>query len=78
MSATNMSATGPTRMRIGDQVEIHTEGFPPYRGIVEDLAPQFRVMWFRDQVAGERKMILLDECSIKLQNTPAPHSPHQG
>lgn len=60
-----MSDPDPTAWCVGDRVEIRRTGYPVCTGVVEDVAPQIHVVWVRDDTAGERIMLDLDECEIR-------------
>lgn len=65
MSIADHSDAGLSGLHISDRVEVRRDGFPPYAGIVEDIAPQFQVVWIRDSTAGERQMLTPEECEIR-------------
>lgn len=51
-------------LRQGDHVDIHSNGIFRYSGYVEDMMPRLRVVWIRELLTGERKMLSTDECCI--------------
>lgn len=68
-----MTATAlPTTARIldlatvgtGTVVEARRKNEVHYRGCVEDAAPGLGVVWIRDDMAGHRAILHLDEYSI--------------
>lgn len=54
----------PFPLREGDHVQIHSPGYPPYHGLVEDSMPGLDVVWIRDLTTGERKMLSAAEHHI--------------
>jgi hypothetical protein len=44
-------------LRPGDRLEIRSPGYPAYTGLVEDSMPLLDVVWIRDLITGERKML---------------------
>lgn len=48
----------------GSVVEARRKNEVHYRGCVEDTAPGLGVVWIRDDLAGHRAMLSLDEYSI--------------
>lgn len=48
----------------GSIVEARRKGEVHYRGCVEDAAPSLGIIWIRDDMAGHRAILHLDEYSI--------------
>ncbi|MHA7284064.1 hypothetical protein [Arthrobacter sp. TMS2-4] len=53
-----------THLRPGMLVEARRRNEVHYRGCVEDAAPSLGVVWVRDDLAGHRAILHLDEYSI--------------
>ncbi|PPB49266.1 hypothetical protein C4K88_11305 [Arthrobacter pityocampae] len=51
-------------LRAGILVEARRRNEVHYRGYVEDTAPGLGVIWIRDDLAGHRAMLHLDEYNI--------------
>ncbi|BBE24105.1 hypothetical protein MN0502_29880 [Arthrobacter sp. MN05-02] len=51
-------------LRTGTVVEARRKNEVHYRGRVEDTAPGLGVVWIRDDMAGHRAILHLDEYSI--------------
>jgi hypothetical protein len=47
----------PPFLQERDRVQIHSFGYPPYCGIVEDSQLAFDVVWIRDLGTGARRML---------------------
>ena len=50
-----------TSIKPGDRVTAQPPGHFAYQAQVEEVAPQFGVVWIRDVNLGVRKMVELDE-----------------
>jgi hypothetical protein len=48
----------------GQSVEVHSKGYPPYVGLVEESMPGLNVVWIRNPRTGERRMLLASEHDI--------------
>ncbi|MFC4905549.1 hypothetical protein [Kocuria oceani] len=54
----------PFPLRKGETVEVHSPGYPPYCGHVEESMPSLNVVWIRELRTGERKMLSVAEHCI--------------
>jgi hypothetical protein len=49
----------------GDHLDVHRFGFPTYSGTVLATMPRLNVVWIRDTVTGERRMLCADDCRLR-------------
>ena len=58
------SAPETAGLQHGDHVDIHSNGTLRFSGYVDDAMPQLGIVWVRELLIGERKMLSTDEYCI--------------
>lgn len=64
-------AVGITSLQHGDHVLVLAQsGHIVIRGEIDDVAPRHHLVWIRDELLGERKIIMDGEDEIRLVTKP--------
>jgi hypothetical protein len=63
------SAPKSSALQHGDLVDIHSNGNFRYSGYVDDTIPQLNIVWIRELLTGERKMLSTDEHHVDQHPT---------